>query len=97
MIAVESCIPAWLRANPYAACVAPQLDSSLSGTCSGRLTLDHVHDRGMTTMRKKAPDNARHLQIVCEGHHGTNRYSGGWITSHEAREKARDRLAALYA
>ena len=87
---------AWKEANRHGACVAPQLNPALSGTCSGRLTLDHVHRRGETAMRMKADDSLRTLQTACEGHHGTNRYGGGWLTSREARELARTRLELLY-
>ena len=57
-------------------CVAPQLDPFQSGTCSGRLTLDHVRDFAM--MGKRAPSDMRHLVVLCEEHH---LYSG-WATSH---------------
>lgn len=88
--------PAWTALHPHGACVAWQLDRSLLGTCSGRLTLDHIHDRGMTALQMKAKDDERHLQTVCEWHHGTNRTGGGWITSKDARSLARDRLWELH-
>lgn len=87
---------AWMAMTPHGACVAWQLDPRLWGTCSGRLTLDHIHSRGQTALQMKATDDERHLQTVCEWHHGTNRIGGGWITSADAREAARVRLEGLY-
>lgn len=87
---------AWIGLNPHGACVAWQLDRRLWGTCSGRLTLDHIHERGQTALQMKARDDEQHLQTVCEWHHGTNRTGGGWITSFNARELARDRLGKIY-
>ena len=87
---------AWMAMTPYGACVAWQLDQRLWGMCSGRLTLDHIHGRGQTALRMKAEHDERHLQTVCEWHHGTNRTGGGWITSSDARERARVRLERLY-
>lgn len=48
-------------------CVAPTVDPNQSGTCSGRLTLDHVKDQPM--MGKRAPSDRRHLVTLCEKHH----------------------------
>jgi hypothetical protein len=75
------------------ACVARFLDPDSSGTCYGRLTFDHVHDRGKTAMGMKADDDEEHLVTVCEWHHGTNRTGGGWATSKRAREIVRQYLA----
>lgn len=87
---------AWIAMFPYGACVAWQLDPRLWGTCSGRLELDHIHERGQTALQMKASDDERHLQIVCGWHHGTRRTGGGIITSERLREAARIRLALLY-
>lgn len=72
-------------------CVAPVLDSSQSGRCSGALTLDHVKCQPM--MAKKAPDDEQHLVVVCARHHGL---LGGdsWATSN--RPTLRAYLDAIY-
>jgi hypothetical protein len=56
-------------------CVAPYLDLSQSGRCSGRETLDHVKDQPM--MGKRAPSDLAHLVTLCEQHHLWTR----WATS----------------
>lgn len=73
-------------------CVAPVLDPSGSGRCSGRLTLDHVRDHPM--MGKKAPDDEKHLVTLCEGHHLELRAGRNWATSH--RPLLRDYLTTHY-
>ena len=57
-------------------CLAPILDSSQSGVCSGGMTLDHVKSQPM--MGKRAPSDAAHLVTLCENHHLWT----GWATSH---------------
>jgi hypothetical protein len=90
---------------PERACVARFLDPSESGSCSGRLTWDHVKDRPMIgapiqkrhTKDRKAPDDEWHLQTVCEEHHGLRIFSGdGWAGSQRGRELSRAYLASLY-
>jgi hypothetical protein len=85
-------------------CVAPMLDP-MSGPCSGRITFDHVKDRPKIgdpivkrhTQDRKAPDDERHLQSVCEHHHGLDVVGGaGWATTEAAREISRAYLASLY-
>lgn len=85
-------------------CVARFLDPS-SGPCRGRITFDHVKDRPKIgdpivkrhTQDRKAPDDARHLQSVCEHHHGLDVVNGaGWATTAAARERSREYLDSLY-
>lgn len=71
----------WKRENPI--CLAPVLDPSQSGRCSGRETLDHVKDQPM--MGKRAPSDPAHLVTLCWHHH-----LDGWATSH--RPELRDYL-----
>lgn len=85
----------WRRTNQNA-CVAAFLDPSVSGTCSGRLTFNHVHDRGKAALQKKAADDERHLVTLCERHHGFSWTSGGWANTAAAIELERTYLEALY-
>lgn len=55
--------------------MAPTVDPNQSGTCSGRLTLDHVKDKPM--MGKRAPSDRYHLVTLCEHHH----LWSSWATS----------------
>ena len=57
-------------------CVAPVIDLSQLGKCSGRLTLDHVKDQ--PRMGRRAPSDERHLVTLCAYHH----LESGWATSH---------------
>ena len=59
-------------------CIAPIVDSTQLGRCSGRSTLDHVHEAyGM--MGRRAPSDEEHLVALCERHH----LWSGWATSHK--------------
>lgn len=73
-------------------CLAPALDSSESGKCSGRLTLDHVRDQPM--MGKKAPDDERHLVTLCESHHLWTQAGRNWATAN--RPLLREYLEEMY-
>jgi hypothetical protein len=64
-------------------CVAPLLNPSTSGPCSGRLTLDHVPSRGKNALGKRAPSDERHLVTLCWGHH----IETNWGTSHRGVER----------
>lgn len=86
-------------------CVARFLDPA-TGPCSGRITFDHVKDRPKVgdpivkrhTQDRKAPDDERHLQSVCEHHHGLDVVGGtGWATTEAARTLSRSYLARLYS
>jgi hypothetical protein len=61
-------------------CLAPSLDPSASGTCSGPLTLDHVKDFAM--MGDRAPHDALHLLVLCMFHN-----NDGWASSHRDIER----------
>ena len=61
-------------------CLAPLLDLSQSGTCSGHLTFDHVRDQAM--MGKRAPSDLAHLVTLCWFHHLGSRAGANWATSH---------------
>lgn len=67
-------------------CIAPLVDPSQSGTCWGRLTLDHVKDE--PRMAKRAPSDERHLVTVCEGHSEAGARAGyQWNTANRALER----------
>lgn len=59
-------------------CTAPLIDRSVSGTCSGRVTFDHVHAHAGGTKAKRAPTSPETLVSLCEHHH----LWSGWATSH---------------
>jgi hypothetical protein len=61
-------------------CLAPLLDPSQSGTCSGHLTFDHVRDHAM--MGRRAPSDTAHLATLCWFHHLGSRAGANWATSH---------------
>lgn len=62
-------------------CVAPILDQQASGTCWGRLTLDHVKDH--PRMGRRAPSDEAHLVTLCEGHTEAGAKAGyQWNTAH---------------
>lgn len=57
-------------------CLAPVLDPTQSGMCSGPSTLDHVKDHPM--MGRRAPSDPAHLVTLCYWHH----IESGWATGH---------------
>lgn len=65
-------------------CIAPMLDLTQLGTCSGRLTLDHVKDQAR--MGKRAPSDANHLVTLCEWHHQGQKAGSVWATTKEHRD-----------
>jgi len=76
-------------------CVAPLLDPSGSGPCSGRWTLEHVNDQ--STRGKRAPDDREHLVVLCELHAGLLRVAGEqWNTKKENRYRLRRYLWRTY-
>jgi hypothetical protein len=79
------------------ACVARFLDPNESATCWGRITFNHVHERGKQGMQMKAPDDEFHLVSLCEGHHGFSRVSGGWANYAASIELERKYLEEIYA
>lgn len=56
-------------------CLAVLIGGQDPATCAGPLTLDHVKDA--PRMGKRAPSDARHLAVVCRGHH----IDTGWATA----------------
>lgn len=86
---------AWRSAlsNP---CMAPALDPSGSGPCSGPVTLDHIHRHAGGTRGKRAASDEQHLVSLCAGHHlGWNDKGGRvWATSH--RQLLREYLDVIY-
>lgn len=85
------------QVQPKEACVARFLDPSELGKCWGRITFNHVHERGKQGMQMKAPDDERHLVSLCEGHHGYSTVSGGWANYKTSIEMERAYLEELYA
>lgn len=69
----------WTRSGTP--CVAPFLDGTEWGKCSGVITLDHVKEHLM--MGKKAPDDEMHLVSLCWHHH-----LDGWATAHRPALRA---------
>lgn len=67
---------AWLATEPWV-CVAPLIDPSQWGTCSGAMERDHVHSHTGGTKAKRAPTTMETLVILCHHHH-----QDGWATSH---------------
>lgn len=69
-------------------CIAPLLDPSASGRCSGRSTLDHIQDQ-YGRMGKRAASDEAHLVVLCSWHH-----LYGWATRN--RPTIRKYLARFY-
>lgn len=65
----------YLVGDPWI-CVAPIIDSSQWGTCSGAMERDHVHSHTGGTKAKRAPTTMETLVILCHRHH-----QDGWATS----------------
>jgi hypothetical protein len=57
-------------------CIAPVIDPTQWGKCSGRSTLDHV--KSQLAMGVRAPSDEAHLVALCEYHHLWT----GWATGH---------------
>jgi hypothetical protein len=65
------------------ACVAPLIDSSQWGNCSGEQTFDHVWEHAGGTKGKRPPTTLQTVACVCQNHHlWTN-----WITAHRPEER----------
>ena len=76
-------------------CIAPLLDPSSSGPCSGRWTLEHVNHE--STRGKRAPDHEHYLVVLCELHAGLLRVAGEqWNTKRENRRRLRLYLWRTY-
>lgn len=83
----------WLKSHPL--CLAPVIDLSELGNCSGRSTLDHVKDQ--PRMSKRATSDEQHLVTLCEGHTEEGRRGGHqWNTVKANREAVRGYLARIY-
>ena len=65
-------------------CVALVVDSTQLGSCSGRLTLDHVKDQ--PRMGVRAPSDEHHLVTLCAWHHQGQKAGRIWATTKEHRE-----------
>ena len=70
-------------------CLVELLDPRASARCSGRWTLEHVKDQPM--MGKKAPDDERHLVVLCLFHNSDS------PPSRSLRQSLRAYLANAYA
>ena len=84
----------WLSRDPWI-CVAPLIDSSQWGLCSGEMTRHHVHRHTGGTKGKRPETTMETVVIVCQHHH----LRTSWATSHlpetrtyikEANERYRD-------
>ena len=68
-------------------CVAVTLGED-PAACSGRLTLDHVHDE-MGVGKRRAPSDMAHLVTLCEGHTEAGARAGyQWNTAHRPELRA---------
>lgn len=66
-------------------CIAPRVDPA-SGTCAGRITLDHVKDD--PRMGDRAQSDRFHLVSVCQGHSEDGRKAGyQWNTANRTLER----------
>lgn len=65
-------------------CIAPVVDLAQLGSCSGRLTLDHVKTE--SRIGKRAPSDEYHLVTLCEWHHQGQKAGAIWATTKEHRE-----------
>jgi hypothetical protein len=82
----------WLRrvqTRPRPLCLVEVLDPPASVRCSGRSTFEHVKD--LLMMGKRAPDDERHLVVLCEEHNVWH------PPSKRLREAIRAYLANAYA
>jgi hypothetical protein len=59
-------------------CIAPLVDPSESGRCSGRTTFDHVWQHAGGTKGKRPPTTLETVSSVCENHHLWT----SWATGH---------------
>jgi len=76
-------------------CIAPLIDTGEVGRCSGRTTLDHVHDQ-MGVGKPRAKSDLDHLVSLCEGHTERGAKAGHiWNTAH--RQELRDYLRRVNA
>lgn len=67
-------------------CIAPKVDPE-AGPCSGKPTLDHVHDEHGVGKRRALSD-IWHLVAVCEGHSERGAKAGHqWNTAHRDLER----------
>jgi hypothetical protein len=69
-------LEAWLATDPWV-CVAPIVDPSVLGHCSGQMERDHIHEHHGGTKAKRALTTLETLSILCRHHH-----QDGWATSH---------------
>lgn len=76
-------------------CVAPVLDLSQLGTCSGRLEIDHV--KSQLRIGKRAPSRPENLVTLCSFHHRGMTAGSTWATTKEHREWLRMYLAWVNA
>lgn len=72
----------FLISDPWI-CVAPIIDPSQLGRCSGEMERDHVWEHAGGTKGVRPPTTMETLVILCHHHH-----QNGWATSHrpEIRE-----------
>lgn len=75
-------LKAWLATDPRV-CVAPVIDLSALGTCSGEMTRDHVHTHTGGTKGKRPLTTLDTVVILCWNHH-----LNGWATSHRPEIRA---------
>jgi len=73
----------YLMSDPWV-CVAPLIDRSQSGLCSGEMTRDHVHEHTGGTKGKRPPTTMETVVILCQGHH----LNSFWATSHRPAIRA---------
>lgn len=64
-------------------CIVPDIDPHEQTPCKGMPTLDHVPERGMNALGRKAPDDEAHLVTICAYHH-TGRQ---WPEQHRELER----------
>ena len=69
----------YLLGGPWV-CVAPLIDPSLWGSCSGMMERDHVWQHAGGTKSKRPPTTMETLVVLCHHHH-----QDGWATSHRPK------------
>lgn len=74
----------WRQIRGEEVCIAPLVDSSQSGTCSGRQTFDHIHETPGGVKGRRAKTTRTTISCICQHHHLWTR----WATSH--RPEIRD-------